>query len=87
MQKLSDSDKKESYNFLILMLGFVGMYFWVSSGIDHCGSIQNTGCMVSDSFDVITLLILIIMIVIGTVGWLWTLIGILVLAVFIIYKK
>lgn len=87
MEQLSDSDKKSAIQLLVFLLGCIGMYFWVSGGIDRCGSFQNTNCMMSDFFDAVTFLGLTLMIIIGLFGWVWTLVGLAALIGFILYKK
>lgn len=84
MEKLSIDEKKSVYHMLSVLLGCVGMYFFVTAGIDRCGSFDNTECIMADAFDALTFLSLTLMIVIGWFGWLWTTVGILVLAAFII---
>jgi hypothetical protein len=87
MEKMSDEDKKNIYQLLIFLIGCVGMYFWVTGGIDRCGSFDNTSCMMGDLLDSIIFLSLVIMIVVGLIGWFWTLLGILFFIGFIVYKN
>lgn len=90
MDQENKSDKKSTFRFLIFLLGCLGMYLWINSGIDHCGSVNNAKCIFSDAFDFLVfggLLLIIFSSLFGLVNVLLVLIGIIGLIIYSIYFK
>ena len=90
MDQQTKLDTKSGFRVLIFLLGCLGMYLWISSGIDHCGSVNNTNCIFSDAFDAFVFGGLTFLILIGLFGLanvLMFLIGIMGLIIYFIYFR
>lgn len=87
MEKMTNSEKISIYRGLTFIVGCLGMYFWVSSGIERCGSFFNDECIFSESFDELTCVILFFMILIGLMGLVRTVLVLIIITTVIAFSS